>query len=158
MSDGFHIRTARADRKVLVFSDLTDSRAKTKKRLRDIGKLAAELADVAVFVGEHAHHGVRGAVAAGMDAARCHDVIALPRAAELLSRELRPGDLVFVKGRTTDHLSRLVFERAHVRVSARGLVAVVLALGGRRDRHQAGGHGAGALLAAHLRRRAARRH
>jgi UDP-N-acetylmuramoyl-tripeptide--D-alanyl-D-alanine ligase len=103
------MRTAHAKRKVLVFSDLTDSRDKTKKRLRDMGRAAAELADIAVFVGEHAHHGVRGATVAGMDPANCHDVIKLERAAELLSKQLGPGDLVFVKGRSTDHLSRLVF-------------------------------------------------
>ena len=103
------MRSAQAGRKVLVFSDLSDSRAKTKIRLRDMGRIAAEVADVAVFVGEHAHHGVRGAVAAGMDPASCHDAPGLKRAAELLSRELRSGDLVFVKGRATDHLSRLVF-------------------------------------------------
>ena len=103
------MRAARAERKVLVFSDATDVKHKTKKRLRDMGKIASEVADVAVFVGEHAHHGVRGAIAAGMDPARCHDMPGLNRAAELLSRELRSGDLVFVKGRATDHLSRLVF-------------------------------------------------
>ena len=51
----------------------------------------------------------RGAVAAGMDPASCHDVIGLRRAAELLARELRAGDLVFLKGRSTHHLSRIVF-------------------------------------------------
>lgn len=103
------MRSARAERKVLVFSDLTDVKHNARKRLRDVGKIAAELAGLAVFVGEHAHHGVRGAIAAGMDPAGCHDVIGLERAAALLSRELRSGDLVFVKGRATDHLSRLVF-------------------------------------------------
>lgn len=103
------MRVARAERKVLVFSDLTDVKGTARTRLRQIGKLAAEVADVAVFVGEHAHHGVRGAVAAGMDPTCCHDVLGLERAAELLARELRAGDLVFLKGRATDHLSRLVF-------------------------------------------------
>lgn len=103
------LRSARAERRILVFSDLSDSRASPKKRLRGIGKIAAGVVDVAVFVGEHAHHGVRGAVAAGMDPSRCHDVLGLERAAELLARELRAGDLVFLKGRSTHHLSRLVF-------------------------------------------------
>jgi UDP-N-acetylmuramoyl-tripeptide--D-alanyl-D-alanine ligase len=103
------MRTARAERTVLVFSDIQDVKRNAKKRLRDIGRIAAEVADVAVFVGEHAHHGVRGAIAAGMDPACCHEVIRLERAAELLASELRSGDLVFVKGRATDHLSRIVF-------------------------------------------------
>ena len=103
------MRNARAERRVLVFSDMTDAKGNSKKRLREMGKIAAEFADIAVFVGEHAHHGVRGAVAAGMDPACCHDVLGLERAAELLGRELRHGDLVFLKGRSVHHLSRIVF-------------------------------------------------
>jgi UDP-N-acetylmuramoyl-tripeptide--D-alanyl-D-alanine ligase len=103
------MRNARAGRRVLVFSDMTDVKGNSKKRLREMGRIAAEVAEVAVFVGEHAHHGVRGAVAAGMDPACCHDVPGLERAAELLGRELRAGDLVFLKGRSVHHLSRIVF-------------------------------------------------
>jgi UDP-N-acetylmuramoyl-tripeptide--D-alanyl-D-alanine ligase len=103
------LREARAERRILVFSDLSDARGNPKQRLRKMAKAVAGLADVVVFVGEHAHHGVRGAVAAGMDPACCHDVLGLERAAELLARELRAGDLVFLKGRATHHLSRLVF-------------------------------------------------
>jgi UDP-N-acetylmuramoyl-tripeptide--D-alanyl-D-alanine ligase len=103
------LREARAERRVLVFSDVSDSRANPRKRQRDIGKIAAGLVDVAVFVGEHGHHAVKSAVRAGMDPASCHHVITPERAAELLRRELRAGDLAFVKGRATHHLSRIVF-------------------------------------------------
>lgn len=103
------MRNARAGRRVLVFSDMTDVKGNSKKRLREMGRIAAEVADVVVFVGEHAHHGVRGAVAAGMDPACCHDMVGLEGAAELLGRELRAGDLVFLKGRSVHHLSRIVF-------------------------------------------------
>jgi UDP-N-acetylmuramoyl-tripeptide--D-alanyl-D-alanine ligase len=103
------MRDAQADRRILVFSDLMDVKGNTRKRLRAIGKIAAEVADMVIFVGEHAHHGVRGAIAAGMDPTRCYDVLGLQRAADLLARELRTGDLVFLKGRGGDHLSRIVF-------------------------------------------------
>lgn len=103
------MRDARAERTVLVFSDVSDSRQKPKQRLRRLGAQVAGLADLAVFVGGHAHHAVHGAVSAGMSAAACHDVVSLEDAAALLKRELRAGDLVFVKGRATDHLSRIVF-------------------------------------------------
>jgi UDP-N-acetylmuramoyl-tripeptide--D-alanyl-D-alanine ligase len=103
------MRNARAGRRILVFSDLTDAKGNSRKRLRNIGKMAAEVAEVVVFVGEHAHHGVRGAVAAGMDPGCCHDVLGLQRAAEFLARELHVGDLVFLKGRAVHHLSRIVF-------------------------------------------------
>ena len=103
------MRESQAKRRVLVFSDVSDSKAKPRKRMQDIGKIAAELADLAVFVGEHGHHAVKSAIAAGMDPAKCHDVPGLQRAAELLARELRVGDLAFLKGRATHHLSRIVF-------------------------------------------------
>lgn len=103
------MRSAHAERRILVFSDLSDVKGNPKQRLRRMGKIAAEVAEVAVFVGEHAHHGVRGAIAAGMDPSCCYDVLGLERAADLLGRLARPGDLVFVKGRATHHLSRIVF-------------------------------------------------
>ncbi len=65
--------TARAQRRGLVFSDLSDSRAKPKKRLREIGKIAAQHCDFAIFVGDHAHHAVKAAIAGGMDPARCRE-------------------------------------------------------------------------------------
>lgn len=103
------MREARARRRVLVFSDVSDSREQPRKRLRAIGKVAAELADAAIFVGGHAHHAVKAACNAGMDTAHCHDAADVQTAAELLRAELRPGDLVFLKGRMTDHLSRIAF-------------------------------------------------
>jgi UDP-N-acetylmuramoyl-tripeptide--D-alanyl-D-alanine ligase len=103
------MRGARARRRVLVWSDLTDSKAKPRKRQRDMGRLAAELAHAAIFVGDHAHHAVRAAVGAGMDSAACHAATTVADAARRLGHELREGDLVFLKGRATDHLSRVLF-------------------------------------------------
>lgn len=102
------LREARAGRKVLVLSDISDKKTRPRNRLREIGRMAAELVDVALFVGEHARHAARAAVDAGMDPANCHTSISLERAAGLLRTETGPGDLVFVKGRMTHHLSRLV--------------------------------------------------
>lgn len=103
------MRSATAERRVLVFSDYSDVRQSPRRRLRRLGALAAETAELAVFVGGHAHHAVHGALAAGMDPASCHDLVNLEDAAVLLRRELRRGDVVFLKGRATDHLSRLLF-------------------------------------------------
>ena len=103
------LRDARAERRVLVMGDVSDVKGNPRKRHRYVGRLAAEVADLAVFVGEHAHHAVRAAVAAGMNPARCHHTVDARDAAELLKRELRAGDLAFVKGRSTEHLSRIVF-------------------------------------------------
>lgn len=100
---------ARARRRVLVFSDLSDSRLSPRRRLRDMGHKAAELTDLAVFVGDYAQHAVRGAIDKGMDGNACHAVAGPREAAMLLRGELRSGDLVFLKGRATDHLSRILF-------------------------------------------------
>jgi UDP-N-acetylmuramoyl-tripeptide--D-alanyl-D-alanine ligase len=103
------LRNARAKRRGLVFSDQSDSKEKPRKRLRAVGRLASELCDFAVFVGDHAHHGVAGATAAGMDPSRCPAFHNLRDAAQWLKNELRPDDLVFLKGRSTEHLSRILF-------------------------------------------------
>jgi UDP-N-acetylmuramoyl-tripeptide--D-alanyl-D-alanine ligase len=100
---------ARAQRRVLVFSDLEGVTQKARRRLRDPGRMAAELTDLALFVGEYGYHGVRHATEAGMDPANCHHLVSLRAAADLLKSELRAGDLVFVKGRGLDHLTRIIF-------------------------------------------------
>lgn len=103
------MRAAKVTRRIMVFGDLSDVKGNSRKRQRDIGRIAAELCDIAVFVDKHGHHAVRSAVDAGMDPASCSHAPSLESAAELLRRELRDGDLVFVKSRGTDHLSRVVF-------------------------------------------------
>ncbi|TCK19035.1 UDP-N-acetylmuramoyl-tripeptide--D-alanyl-D-alanine ligase [Thiogranum longum] len=103
------LRNARAKRRGLVFSDQSDSKDSPRRRLRNIGHLAAGLCDFAVFVGAHAHHAVRAATDAGMDASCCREFRNIRDAAEWLEESLRAGDLVFLKGRSTDHLSRILF-------------------------------------------------
>ncbi|MGD0200242.1 MAG: UDP-N-acetylmuramoyl-tripeptide--D-alanyl-D-alanine ligase [Bryobacteraceae bacterium] len=98
-----------AARKLLVISDVTDTSQKPRKRLAQIGREAAAVAGSVVFIGDRAGHGVRGAVAAGMDPQSAHGFGFLQAAAEFLKAELRPGDLVLLKGRTTLHLSRIYF-------------------------------------------------
>ncbi len=103
------LRNAGANRRGLVFSDQSDSTEKPRKRLRKIGRLASELCDFAVFVGEHARHGVAAATAAGMDPSCCAGFYSLRDAAQWLRQVLRRGDVVFLKGRGSDHLSRILF-------------------------------------------------
>ncbi len=103
------LRDSKARRRGLVFSDLSDSRLKPRTRLRKIGALAAEHCDFVVFVGSHGNHAVRGAVAAGLDPDSAHEFVNVQRAAEALKELLHPGDLVFIKGRATDHLTRILF-------------------------------------------------
>jgi UDP-N-acetylmuramoyl-tripeptide--D-alanyl-D-alanine ligase len=102
---------ARARRRVLVISDISDSKARQRKRHRDLGRMAAGVADFAVFLSGHGHHGVRGALEAGGDAGNFLCIPDLQKAADFLKSELRDGDLVFVKGKMTDHLSRVVLSQ-----------------------------------------------
>lgn len=100
---------ARAGRRILVFSDLSDFGGNRKKRLRYVGAGLPNIAEMAVFVGESADYGIRRAVEAGLPRDRVFGFSTLREAAEFLRGELREGDLVLLKGRTTDHVARLFF-------------------------------------------------
>src|SRR6185295_9783644 len=96
-------------RRVLVFSNLSDSPESSRNRARQVGRMAAQSAGLAVFVGEHARNAAKEAVALGMKPDCARSFSALQDAALYLRSELRKGDLVLLKGRSTDHLSRIFF-------------------------------------------------
>lgn len=96
-----------ATRKILVFSDMSDSRQSPRDRIARVGRESARIADVAIFVGDRAERGTRAAVAAGMPQENAHCFVSAEQAAEFLKTELRQEDLVLLKGRTSDHLSRI---------------------------------------------------
>ncbi len=103
---------SRATRRLLVVSDVIDWPVKSQKarnRHKELGLTASRVADQAIFVSPHARHAVKAAVNAGMQPERVHGYIHLQQAAEHLKSELRQGDLVLLRGRTTDHLSRICF-------------------------------------------------
>ncbi|MCL4402499.1 MAG: UDP-N-acetylmuramoyl-tripeptide--D-alanyl-D-alanine ligase [Acidobacteria bacterium] len=101
------LRSAQAGRKLVILSDVSDSSVKQKRRVPMLARQAAGIADVAIFVGDHARRGLKAAVAAGMAPESVHEFVAIDRAAEFVRSELRAGDLVLLKGRATDHLSRI---------------------------------------------------
>ncbi len=103
------LRESSATRKILVVSDMSDSREKPRKRQRAFGRFAAEFTDMAIFLSDHGHHAVKAAIANGMPADRCHNVMSIQAVAGLLRSKLIHGDLVFLKGRNVDHLSRIAF-------------------------------------------------
>jgi len=102
---------ASATRKGLVIGDHTDSKKSPKQRFRRLGKKAADHCDFVVFVGDHSHHGHNAAVSAGMDPGLCPAIFGIEQAADWLKSQLRDGDLVFIKGRLTDHLTRIAFSQ-----------------------------------------------
>jgi UDP-N-acetylmuramoyl-tripeptide--D-alanyl-D-alanine ligase len=103
------MREATARRRVLVVSDVSDSRKKPRDRYRDLGDLAAELADAALFIGGHADFAVKRALQRGMPPANVVSAVNVRSAAQRLPALLQEGDLILLKGRATDHLSRVLF-------------------------------------------------
>jgi len=104
--------TASAARRILVISGVTNISRSPRDRYRAMGRDIARIFELAVFVGDAADHGVRGALAAGQNPSGAYGFSSLWQAGEFLARELRPGDLVLLRGRLTDHLTRLCFDLA----------------------------------------------
>ena len=98
---------AKAERKILVISDISDTNQHWRHRSRRIAAKAARCSDVGVFVGEGAAKTAANAVRAGMDPKNAFGFLSLQEAVEFLKLELRSGDLVLVRSRGVDKLSRL---------------------------------------------------
>jgi UDP-N-acetylmuramoyl-tripeptide--D-alanyl-D-alanine ligase len=101
---------AHADRRVAVISDVSDyGSTMRRKRVYNIGKEIARVAEIVVFVGGAARYGKHGALASGLAPENVHAFKELREAADFLRGTLRRGDLVLLKGRVSDHLARLFF-------------------------------------------------
>jgi UDP-N-acetylmuramoyl-tripeptide--D-alanyl-D-alanine ligase len=100
------LQEAEARRKIIVFSGMSDSMQNDAKRFRGVGTSAAEIADLAVFVGDRSKYAVKGAVYAGMNPEHVRGFYDLESATEFLRSELREGDLVLLRGLLQDHMSR----------------------------------------------------
>jgi UDP-N-acetylmuramoyl-tripeptide--D-alanyl-D-alanine ligase len=98
---------ATAARKMIVFTDVSDSSQKPRTRIRDIGTTAARIADAVMFLGDHSEHGAKAAMDAGMRPDQVWNYYTIEEAAIHLRAELRAGDLVLLRGRNCDHLARL---------------------------------------------------
>ena len=102
----------RADRKIVVLGDIEEPKGSQGPLYKALGTRLADIATRVVFVGggkafESLASGTRGAgmpkesvVYAGRSARR---------AAELVQEDLRAGDVVLIKGRSTQHLERVAF-------------------------------------------------
>jgi UDP-N-acetylmuramoyl-tripeptide--D-alanyl-D-alanine ligase len=104
------LETARVTRRVLVAGEFSDSPQRAQNRLRQLGRAAARVADLALFVdSQYAKDAVNAAVRAGMSSDTALGFTSVGDAADYLKSALRPGDLVLLKARTTDHFSRIFF-------------------------------------------------
>lgn len=103
------LEEAQAPRRLFVVNDFSDLGKNRKHRLRRLAVEAARCSEVALFIGENAAYGRRRAIDAGMSPDSAHDFPSLAAAARFLASELRSGDLMLLKGRTTDHAARVLF-------------------------------------------------
>jgi UDP-N-acetylmuramoyl-tripeptide--D-alanyl-D-alanine ligase len=103
------LEKASATRRLMVITDISDFGKHRRQRVKYLAGQSRRVAEVAVFVGESAAYGRRRAIEAGMPAENVHAFSSIQAAAEFLRSELRPGDLMLLKGRTTDHVTRIFF-------------------------------------------------
>ncbi len=103
------MESATARRRLLVITDFSDFGGNRKKRLRFLAERGAGAAEAAVVIGGSFEYGLRRLTDAGMKPECVHGFKTQREAAAFLRRELRDGDLVFLKGRTTDHAARMFF-------------------------------------------------
>lgn len=99
---------AHAPRRILVSTIYTDSDERPDQRMARLGREASRICDVAVFVGWKSRAAAKAAVRSGMPPDKVKQLHSLRSLADFLRQEVTEGDLVLVKGRTTDHLSRAI--------------------------------------------------
>ena len=101
------LEDANALRKIVVFSDYSDSNKKLRRRANHLGRVAAEHSDIAIFVGDYCDFSKAAAVQAGLSEECVHAFFDADMASEYLKTLLQSGDLVLIKGQANHHLSRI---------------------------------------------------
>src|SRR3546814_5819811 len=104
-------KEARAERKIIVLGTLADYHGAVANKYREVGRASLEEADIVMFVGKMATHGL----SAQQFATHGKTLMAFPdirQASDVLQGMLRAGDLVVLKGSGPgDHLGRLYHAR-----------------------------------------------
>lgn len=98
---------ANATRKIVIFSDFSDSKKKLRSRANYLGKISASHADIAIFVGDYSHNSRIAAIDAGLNEECVHAFFDVAGVTAYLKQLLRKGDLVLIKGQANHHLSRI---------------------------------------------------
>jgi UDP-N-acetylmuramoyl-tripeptide--D-alanyl-D-alanine ligase len=102
------LRDSDVERRILVLGDI-HSPEHSRSRAKKLGEMTSDAADLVIFIGECAHRSVKAAIACGMKPECVKNFINLHEAALYLKSIIRIGDLVLLKGRSSDHLSRIYF-------------------------------------------------
>jgi UDP-N-acetylmuramyl pentapeptide synthase len=97
-----------AERRLLVIGDVSEPKGSQGIIYRSLGMRIAETASKAFVVGQQFQHYAAGARRAGMASDRLvRTGASTVKAAEAVGNDLRPGDVVLIKGRDTQHLERV---------------------------------------------------
>ncbi len=104
------MRTAKAKRKVVVIGSVSDTPKSFYHRYLTVIKLALDVADKIIFVGDHARSALTARPCPKDDRVMVFDT--LYQLNSFLGNYLETGDLVLLKGsEITDHLERIVLSR-----------------------------------------------
>jgi UDP-N-acetylmuramoyl-tripeptide--D-alanyl-D-alanine ligase len=103
------LRTVRTRRRFVIISEIRSSEEDPRTRFVWLSERIASAAEGVIFVGPHASLAASLAREAGMDAGLVHGFEDLQEAAARLSSIVGPGDVALLRGRSTDHLTRLVY-------------------------------------------------
>ena len=102
------LREYRGGRRILMVSDVVDLPGHYRKRRKYIAHLAADVCDVCAFVGEKASYGANRAIDEGMPRKAVFGFPSLPQATAFLQEQTRHGDLILLRGRQIDNLTRIL--------------------------------------------------
>ena len=106
------MRTAKAERKVIVMGSISDTPRSFCDRYRAVVRQTPDAVDKIVFVGEHARSALRARPRPEDDRVMAFDT--LYQLNSFLSNYLKAGDLVLLKGTEyVDHLQRIVLARTN---------------------------------------------
>ncbi|HLB73143.1 MAG TPA: UDP-N-acetylmuramoyl-tripeptide--D-alanyl-D-alanine ligase [Sedimentisphaerales bacterium] len=106
------MRTAKAERKVIVMGSISDTPKSFCDRYRAVVRQTPDAVDKIVFVGEHARSALRARLNPEDDRIMAFDT--LYQLNSFLSNYLKAGDLVLLKGTEyVDHLQRIVLSRTN---------------------------------------------
>jgi len=100
-----------AGRRGIVMGEVSEPPGSQGPIYREIGRRIAATADYAIFVGSNFQRYAAGAREAGMPKSAMFNAKgSVRKAADYLRSELRPGDVVLIKGRDTQRLGRVALE------------------------------------------------
>lgn len=100
---------ARGVRRWVVFGGMDDTPLPPRQRMSRTGRQVPQVAEAAIFLGDHAETAVKRAVAAGMSADLVFHAPGLESAARILREHTRAGDLILLKGVHSAHLTRIYY-------------------------------------------------